>query len=258
MKKTLFVILIGLLVPYGAANAQEYKMPVDPGKETKISFLMFPGELTIEGYEGKEIMISTSAKTSKPERAKGLTPVYAGGVDNTEMGLNISKNANNVEINCLLPFTRHASYKVKVPVNVSIYVEKNCAHSGLIKVSSLAGEIEIKACQDVELRDISGPVVVSTVGGSVDVVYKSVVQSSPISITSISGEIDLTLPEKTPANLEIKNMSGQVFTDFELKTTNKGNLKYGGGGHLNAQINGGGVEIKISSISGGVYLRKAK
>ena len=49
----------------------------------------FSGPLPIEGYDGKEIIVTNlnSEFKSPPDRAKGLKPVYAAGTDNTGIGV---------------------------------------------------------------------------------------------------------------------------------------------------------------------------
>ena len=121
----------------------------------------------------------------------------------------------------------------------------------------MKNEIEIKNCFSIDLRNITGPLVLSTISGSIDVVYGNINTDKPVSINSISGNIDISLPENTPANLEMKTISGKVYSDFDLSSEDT-DMKQIGGASLKYKINGGGMDFKIVTVSGNIYLRKGK
>src|SRR5580658_4655797 len=116
--KYVIPILLALCVT-GRLNAQEFKVAVDNTKESELTLENFPGDLPIEGYSGNEIIISTEAgQFEPPDRAKGLKPVYGGGTDNTGIALNMEKNGNKISFHCLLPITKDADYRIRVPENL--------------------------------------------------------------------------------------------------------------------------------------------
>jgi len=71
----------------------------------------------------------------------------------------------------------------------------------------------------------------------------------------INGEIDVTLPAKSAVNLEMRNMQGSMYSDFDFPAEDKQMRKIGGGA-VNARLNGGGVNLKMTNINGNIYLRK--
>jgi len=121
----------------------------------------------------------------------------------------------------------------------------------------MKNEIEIKSCQSIYLRDVTGPLVLSTVAGGIDIEYTKVNSDKPVSINSISGNIDITLPAKTPADLEIRTVTGSVSSDFDFPT-DEGDMKQVGGKTYIYALNGGGVDYKIVSVSGNIQLTKGK
>ena len=113
-------LMIILAVPL-TLRAQDYKIPVENVKDGKVTFQDFMGDLPIEGYSGTDIVISPTSGDFKPgpeelERSKGLKPVYSMGTDNTGIGLHVEKTGNQVTIQCLIPFTRHAEYWSRYPI----------------------------------------------------------------------------------------------------------------------------------------------
>jgi hypothetical protein len=57
--------------------------------------------------------------------------------------------------------------------------------------------------------------------------------------------------------VEMSTISGNVYSDFDFSSTEKG-IKQVGGGSIKTQLNGGGVNVKITNSSGNIYLRKSK
>lgn len=254
-KKISFFLLMFLLSA-GFVSGQEHKIAVQNNRDGKLVLRNFPNDLPIEGYTGNEVIITATGEDfAPPERAKGLKPVFPGGNDNSGIGLNVEKSGNTVEVTCILPITQSADYKIKVPDNLSLEIESGCERSSEITVSNMKNEIEIQNCHGIGLKNVTGPLVLSTISGDINISYGGTAPDKPISINAIGGEIDLTLPAKTAANLELKTIGGSFFSDFDFTTT-KDNLKKIGGNDLTYALNGGGPKISIATVGGNVYIRK--
>ena len=240
----------------GVSRAQDFKIQAENNKDGKLVLDDFNGELPIEGYSGNEIVVSSaSGRFEAPEQAKGLKPIYASGTDNTGIGISMEKNGNRITLHCLLPFGKSGNYRIRVPENLALEIERECAGSGETTISNMKNEIDFKGCHSIELKNVSGPLVISTISGHVNVVFSELSKDKSISIASVSGEVDVTLPAKAGFDLEMGTISGNMYTDFELPATNS-DMRRVGGGNVHAQINGGGVAVKLNSISSNIYLRK--
>lgn len=237
--------------------AQEYKIQVENSKAGKLILNDFVGDFPVEGYSGNEIIITSSSArfTNTPERAKGLKAVYSKGTDNTGIGLRVEKNGSTITVECLLPFTKREPYKIKVPNNLALDIKSGCELGSNITIRNMTNEIEINNCNSIDIKAVSGPLVLSTISGEIKVVLTSLNKDKPTSIASVSGNIDITLPAKTPADVEMSTISGSVYTDFDL-TNPKDKMQRIGGNNIKNSLNGGGAGLKISNISGDIYLRK--
>lgn len=257
MKKMKYIFsLFILLAAVKWSSAQEFKVAAENNKEARLILVDFTGDLQIEGYNGNEIVAtSTHGRFETPERAKGLKPVYGGGTDNTGIGLAMEKSGNTITLRCLVPFTQSASYKLKVPETIALQIERDCARNGETTIQNIKNEIEFKGCHEVNLKNVSGPLVVSTISGGISVVFSEINKDKPISIAAISGEVDVTLPTKAAVDLEMTTVSGNMYSDFEIPSPSK-DMQRVGGGHIRSQLNGGGTRMKLSNISGNIYLRK--
>jgi lia operon protein LiaG len=255
-KMKIYLTALLILCTAGILSAQEYKITTQNNKDGRLVLKDFSDELPIEGYNGSDIIItSTSEDLAPPAKAKGLKPIFPAGTDNTGIGLDVQKTDNLVTITCLLPFTKGGEYKIKVPENLSIKITSGCERNNDISIQNMKNEIEINSCHNIDLKNVSGPLVLSTIGGDINITYSNINTAKSSSISSISGEIDITLPVKTATDLELRTVSGAIYSDFDFSESQK-NLKKIGGNEMNYSLNGGGFNLSIGTVSGNIYLRK--
>ncbi len=258
MKRVNYILLLAFTVLFVCSlHAQDYKIAVQNTKDGKLTLNDFPNDLPVEGYSGSEIIITSDVNGKAPERAKGLQPVYAGGTDNTGMAVSVEKSGNHITLQCLLPITKSGNYKIKVPDNFSIEIDNECGHSGDVTVENIKGEVAVENCQGIQVKNVSGPLVLSTISGNININFNSVAKDRPISLASVSGEIDVTLPPTTGVDLELETISGNIYSDFDFPSDDK-KMKRIGGNTVNSTLNGGGASLKITNVSGNIYFRKGK
>jgi lia operon protein LiaG len=259
MKKMKYsFLLVASLSVAALCRAQDYKVTVENSKDAKLVLEGFPEDLSIEGYAGTEIVVSGGKheNNENSDRAKGLKPVYAAGTDNTGFGLAMEKDGSRVYLRCLLPITQSGRYKIRVPETLALEITRDCARGGETTISNMKNEIEFKGCHDISLKDVTGPLVISTISGNVNVAFTDISKDKPISIASVSGEVDVTMPAKAGFNLEMGTVSGNMYSDFDFPTSKEGDMQRVGGNTIRAKINGGGIDLRLHSVSGNVYLRK--
>lgn len=91
-----------------------------------------------------------------------------------------------------------------------------------------------------------------TINGNVDIQGAA----APIFVKSISGYVDYSLPKSKGANLAMKTITGEVYTDLDIDFKNKRPKNPIVGYLLEGTVNGGGPEVRLESISNNVYVRK--
>jgi lia operon protein LiaG len=250
------IIALFLIFTAGMLSAQEYKIPTTNSKDGRLILKDFSDLLPIEGYNGTDIIITSSSEDlTPPAKAKGLKPIFPAGTDNTGIGLDVEKTENTITVTCLLPFARGGEYKMKVPENLAIEITSGCERNNDINIKNMKNEIDIKSCHEVKLDNVTGPLVISTISGNIDVTYSAINSAKSSSVNSVSGDVDITLPVKTATDLELRVVSGAIYSDFDFSESQK-NLKKVGGNETNYALNGGGFKYSIGSVSGNIYLRK--
>lgn len=260
MKTIKFTLaIIALFLSTSLLKAQTYKIAVDNIKDGKLILENFTHDLPVEGYDGNEIILTSASEkfTKAPEKAKGLKPVFAGGDDNTGLGVSMEKSGNTITLTCLLSITQGEDYKVKVPRSLALKVHSNCGGGGDITVSNMSGEVEVNNCQGIELKNCTGPVVLSTISGDINLKLGNLSKDRPVSINCVSGDIDITLAPTAAVDVQMHTVSGNIYTDFDLSQKDKGDMKrVGGNSNITSSLNGGGAKLTLTAVSGNIYLRK--
>lgn len=79
--------------------------------------------------------------------------------------------------------------------------------------------------------------------------------TGPLNIKSISGFIDLAVPENRSARLDLSTVSGTIYTDhkFSSEISVEDAMP-----HVQKQMNSGGDQLKLETISGDIFFRKSK
>lgn len=76
-------------------------------------------------------------------------------------------------------------------------------------------------------------------------------------LKTISGAIDISVPERVGLDFRVKTISGEVYSNIEIEYPNgKEGLRQIVGQKFKGRINKGGIESNFETISGNIYLRK--
>lgn len=265
----------------------------NPGKPGKIEVSNQRGSITIKGYSGQEVMVVATVREKKVgeedevhvelgerlrerivERTKkvaeqdqktaGLKKIPLPG----STGLTIEEENNTMEIRTSL-MRQAVDLEIQVPSTTSL--ELSAMMGGSITVEGVNGDIDVNNMNGpIKLAAVSGTVLAHSLNGGIEVVFKEVTQGKPMSFSTMSGDIDVTLPASTKANLKMKTDYGEIFSDFEIKidpTPQKvseepqregGRYRISFDKYYLGSINGGGPEYLLKTFQGDIMIRKAK
>ncbi len=115
------------------------------------------------------------------------------------------------------------------------------------------GEVEITfTMNNIILKDVSGPVTVSTIGGNVTVEFNNTKPKKLYSIYSNNGFIDMKLPARSSVNIDASGEEILSDLDFDIVSEKEIN----GAQQMNLKLGSGQVKMKLNAGYGNIYLRK--
>jgi len=253
MKKKILIITLGLLIN-GFVYGQEYKL----NKSSGTIEIREVNNVTIEGYSGNEIVFSSRQENRHDDdRAKGLRAISSMGLeDNTGIGLSVVEKGTVIEVRQLKKMDG-PDIKIMVPKNVIVSYYHTSPHGDDIELKNFEGKVDVSTVHnDVKLDNVTGPLNIKTVHGDIDALLGAALKE-PISIESVHGHVDVALPVDIKANMKINTHFGEILVDpdFKIEIERTGNMvRYSD--NVTGKLNGGGIEINLSSHHNNVYLRK--
>ena len=267
----LFLVLTASACFAQKENPETLTVPLSqPGKSYTLKADLVTGSINVTGYDGKDVIVNvTSRKDSVDEdndmdhqpKEKGMRRIT------TRNGYEVTaKEAdNNITINTGNP-NSYIDLNIKAPQNVKLKL--TTVNEGVITVSGLKGEIEVQNVNnDINLKNISGSAVANTVNGEITAVFSSIEPQASMGFSTLNGDINVTFPSDTRADLKLKSDMGDVYSDFDIdvdkrpakteQTSEPGLYKIKKDDWVYGKINGGGPEMIFKSMHGDIYIKKA-
>lgn len=156
-------------------------------------------------------------------------------------------------------------FKIKVPDATRLFLRT--IDNGDIRVQSVSGDFEVKNVNGgIEMRDISGSGEVHGINRDVVVTYREN-PARNCAFTTINGELEIYFPEEPQANFNLDVFNGDVYSDFSLRQAYKSSFTKSrkGGRNIykiepeyNAVSGKGGPKIKLKSLNGDIFIRRAE
>jgi predicted membrane protein len=257
MKKILSTLILVALTS-GLVHAQEYKL----AKTTGTLAIKEVNSVVIEGTTGNEIIfVNKDHSNEKDERAEGLKVVSGYGLeDNTNIGLSVVEKNGVIEVRQLKKMDG-PEIVIKVPKGITVSYSHTSPYGNDFEIKNFEGEIEVSTLHNgVTITNSTGPMTVKTVHGDIEAKLPATIKN-PISIVSVHGHVDVALPAGFKANLKLGTVYGELYLDpdFKIESDHKeGDDLVVHSSNVSGKLNGGGIEISLSSTHNNVYLRKNK
>lgn len=213
--KKITVIAFGLLLLVGHAFAQkEFKLAKSTGKLTINNI----SNLTVEGYDGKEIIFNATGKSEKIDdpRAAGLSALSNSGFDNTGIGISITERENAVIV---APIKNGVALKVKLPQGMALSIKTSglANQDSVIMLSNIKSELDASTqYESFKLVNVTGPISLKTLYGNIEGKLTNTFKG-PISLVSVYGFVDVSVPENAKADLSISTQYETLYASKDLK-----------------------------------------
>ncbi|MBI3788019.1 MAG: hypothetical protein HY276_07165, partial [Ignavibacteriales bacterium] len=222
----LFSIFLFVCATHTIASAQEPsvdRIPVpltDPGRPVFLKVDLISGSINVKSSSGKEVVVEARARFheyGRKERNKEKDK--SGGlklIPNTSSGLTVEEDDNTVEVSTgWRGGSNPVDLTIQVPANTSMKL--NTLNDGDIEVDGVTGNLEVSNLNGkVTLREISGSAIVDALNGRIVVTFVKVDTQKQMSFSSMNGDIDVTLPPSSKATMQLKNIQGEIYSDFDL------------------------------------------
>lgn len=236
-------IAIGIHIPLEAAPTEELHKTYPIEADGRISLSNVNGAVHIVAWDRNEVQVDAvkSAETKEAlDEAQIVIDAAAGSVSIRTRYPEHHEHHRMASVEYTVKAPKRARLAAVSVVNGPVDVD---GFSGDVKISSVNGRITAKNLAGSEAR-------LSTVNGPLDASFDKVAKASSITLSTVNGTIALAIPEKSDADFRVSTVHGRIWSDFGAQETHMRRP----GGSINGQIGGGGAQIKLSSVNGGIRI----
>ena len=224
------ILLLLMLLPFGlqAQKLVEERWPLAAGKAVKLN-LDHAQDIQLKGWDKPEVLVKAIVQINGGEHndAYSLTAKQEGG-------LNIQSQLNEKEIGS-------TSYSDCAGDQSNIQISRGMVQR--IICLEIRYEVWVPRNAAVSLKTISGNVTATNLNGA-------------LNLHSISGFIDVSLPQALAADLWLKSVTGELYTDLDMNILNAKDEIPIVGYEMQARLGKGGTPVRLETISSNIYLRK--
>jgi hypothetical protein len=232
MKPVILFLFYSLLIhPAFAQKIIEKQLSFSPGQTVNLNF-KYADTIQVQYRDKAEVFVRIEAVINQGK----LNDILVVETASNDQEISVNTDFDKVlftqgrEEDCPGPrshlhFTGNGNeYYACGTINYQVYLPKHAK----LKIESVTGNIIIQ--------------------GSADAVYAK----------SVCGFVDFSWPDTKGANLAMKSIRGEIYTDLDInfKTPMQKNPVIGYS--LEGTVNGGGLDLQLESTLSNIYLRKQK
>lgn len=288
------VVSMGAAAATQAVGPERIVVPLaDPAKPASIRVALINGGITIEGYDGKEVVVEARTRATAPDADEdadddadedsirgGVAGALAAArpgtkerssagmrrIPNRSLGLAVEANGNLVSVNAE-SWRQAIDIKMLVPSGSSLKL--GCINDGDITVSGVGGGLELSNVNGaITVRNAMSQVVADTTNGPIVITFARWGGDKPMAFSTLNGDVDVTLPGTLRANLVMRSDNGEIYSDFEValdageakvsERRAEGRFRVEVEQAVRGTVGGGGPEIVLKTFNGDIFLRKGK
>jgi hypothetical protein len=264
MRKVLPIVLASvpaLLIPSVAAGLAtpgagefHWQGTLSPGKTIEIKGVNGAIDARAAGGDQVEVVARKHGRRSNPDEVEIKVVEHAAGVTICAVyptpwgsrqnectpgsGGHMSTRNNDVEV----------AFEVRVPKGVG-FVGRTV--NGGVDAVALPADAEAYTVNGGVRVEAEGEARAETVNGSIRAAMGRSDGSGTLALKTVNGSITVEMPASTNADVHAETVNGAIETDFPLTVQGKFSRR-----RLEGTIGGGGRRLELTTVNGGITLRK--
>ncbi len=254
--------VLGAAVVLAQSQPETIVVPLSrPGDPMSMSVDILSARIEVIGEERKDVSLTV---TLSGGRRKIVMPSGTKALSGGGAGLEVSERDNRVSIESDAP-PNPITIVARVPRRASLNL--STTNDGEIIVRNVVGDLQLENINGpITATHIAGSVIAETVNAPIEVGLTAVAAGGATSVSSLNGDITLTLPASAKAELHLDSARGEIVSDFELdvkpskpvieRTQGRGGVSVRMEDVTIATVNGGGPVIRMKTLNGTIKIAK--
>ena len=199
------------------------------------------GSVQVEGWDRDEVEV-TAVKTSQDDPR-----------DVDRVQIEVESHPCEVNVHTRYPDGEGAGVAVEYHIHVPNRVLLGSVHTvnGSLLVRGVEGGGELRSVNgDVEVLESSGRFNAKTTNGNLRLELLQLTDGAPMNLETVNGSVELGLPKDARADLNMRNMNGDLQSDVPLTSMEA----LPGSRAFHGRIGRGGGAISVRTVNGGIRL----
>jgi len=263
---TALTLSIVIASSFGQEQAETITVPLSRSTEPmSLKIELLSARLEVVGEDRKDVGLSVGQsgggrKIVMPSGVKTLPGgSYQLEVDERNNRVTVESDSHQGRFDIVARVPRRANLDLST-VNNSEIIVRNVI--GNLQLANINGPISV--------TNVSGSLIAETVNSPITAEFAGIDASAAAALTSLNGDISVTLPAKAGVELRIDTSRGKIESDFELdvkpskpviqrdeRSPGREGVSVRVEQVIVATVNGGGPVIRIKTLNGDLHIRKA-
>lgn len=208
------------------------------------------GGVSVRSHQGRDIVVQARVQTSarSADGARALAERIRVSTDGAIRATGPEETRSR---------DQHwaVSYEILVPARTNLDVE---THNGPIAVDRVTGEMDLRAHNGpIALRELAGDVRARAQNGPISVTLAGRRWSGEgLDAETVNGPVSVRMPRGYAAHLESGTVHGPINVPGNIRPARSEGRRWGPGGRISTDINGGGPTIRVVTTNGPVSIRE--
>jgi hypothetical protein len=259
-------ITLGLLActaaTFGQNKAEMITVPLSrPGEPVTLEIGILSARIEVIGEDRKDAQfaITMAGGERKVKTPSGLKSLAGGGG-----ALSVEEEDNMISIDS---DTRSEKIEIVARIPRRADLELSTVNNGEIIVRDVTGALQLENVNGpITATNINGSVIAESVNEAITVAFAGVSANGATSLSSLNGDITVSVPANSGLEFRVDNSEGQIESDFELdlkaskpiieRSEGRGGVTVKVEDSIVATINGGGPVIKLKTLNGDIRIAK--
>ncbi len=210
--------------------------PLSPGGSFSLENVN--GSVQVDGWEREEVEIR-ALKTARENPADADRVKIEVETKNAAVAVHTRYPQNSgVEVT--------VEYRVHVPYRVLFGGVETV--NGSIVVRGVEGKGWLRSVNgNVEVLDSSGRFSARTTNGNLRLELRPLTEGDPVELSTVNGSVVLAVPANSRANLDVRSMNGDFFSELPVAAQGSFNAR-----SFHGQLGSGGSTVSIRTVNGGI------
>lgn len=240
--------IVALQAALAAAADQPYQETVDRSfsvsPTVRVGLDNVNGDVSIDVWDRDEVRVQAVKRASTAELL-------------AELDVRFDASDERVEVDTRYPSGHHRGESSSVEYTLTVprqaRIDDVDLVNGDLRIIGVEGGVAADCVNGrIHAENLAGEIELDTVNGAVEVDASTLADGDDVTLESVNGRIDLTLPASADASVRAETVNGSIDNDLGLEVR-KGRYI---GSSMKGTLGSGGAEVSLSTVNGPISVSR--